>query len=84
MAITWGVVFILLIVIVLRKEHFDRKKPVLVGELIPGDRFGPSLKMSLAKSWWERIQEFIRAVLVSGMFIGIGWLLHGLTGMIYG
>lgn len=84
MTIIWGIAFILLIVVILRREHYDRKKPILVGELIPGDGFGPSLKRSLAKSWWEQIMAFVRAVLVSGIFIGVGWLLHGLTGLIYG
>lgn len=84
LSLVWATIFILFVIIILRREHQDRKSPILVGELIPGDKFGVPLRMSLNKSWWEKIWEFVRLIGLSITFMGIGWLLHGLTGLIYG
>lgn len=83
MTFLWAGAFTLLIVIVLTREHQDRKKPVLVGELVQGDKFAPPIKKTLVKSWWDRIWEFIKSVLVGGVLIGGGWVLHDLLRLAY-
>lgn len=81
MAIVYSVLVILLVVLLIVKQHQDRQQPAKILTIVPSDRMAPPISKEVSKSWWEEIAEKLKQVGIAGLLIFVGWLAHSIASL---